>query len=46
MTIWTIWRETRRAKWTLFGALMPLAIAILVCAVAATAIRLVAGLVA
>ena len=45
-TIWTIWRETRSAKWTLFGALMPLAIAILVCVVVATATRLVAGLVA
>ena len=40
-TIWTIWRETRSAKWTVFGALMPLAIAILVCAVVATATRLV-----
>ena len=45
-TIWTIWRETRSAKWTLFGALMPLAIAILVCVVVATATRLVASVVA
>lgn len=44
-TIWTIWRETRSAKWTLFGALMPLAIAIVVCAAVATATRLVAGIV-
>lgn len=43
-TIWTIWRETRSARWTLFGALMPLSIAIVVCAIAATVTRLVAGL--
>jgi len=34
-TIWTIWRETRSVRWTVFGALMPLAIAIVVCAVVA-----------
>lgn len=45
-TIWTIWRETRSAKWTLFGALMPLAIAIVVCVVVATGTRLVASVVA
>jgi ferrous iron transport protein B len=26
-TIYTIWKETGRLKWTLIGALMPLAIA-------------------
>jgi ferrous iron transport protein B len=40
-TIWTIWRETRSAKWTVVGALMPLAIAIIVCAIVATVTRLV-----
>jgi ferrous iron transport protein B len=29
-TIWTIWKETRSAKWTILGALMPLGIAFLV----------------
>ncbi|MBM3214951.1 ferrous iron transport protein B [Candidatus Poribacteria bacterium] len=29
-TIWTIWKETRSAKWTTVGALLPLAIAIAV----------------
>jgi ferrous iron transport protein B len=42
-TIWTIWRETRSARWTLFGALMPLGIAIVVCAIVATVTRLVLG---
>jgi len=42
-TIWTIWRETRSRRWTLFGALMPLALAIVVCAIVATAVRLVIG---
>ena len=44
-TIWTIWRETRSAKWTVFGALMPLVLAIIVCAIVATATRLAMGLV-
>jgi ferrous iron transport protein B len=42
-TIWTIWRETRSVRWTAFGALMPLAIAILVCALVATVTRLFVG---
>jgi ferrous iron transport protein B len=42
-TIWTIWRETRSAKWTLFGALMPLAVAIIVCAVVSTGTKLLVG---
>jgi ferrous iron transport protein B len=40
-TIWTIWRETRSVRWTAFGALMPLTVAIVVCAAVATATRLV-----
>jgi ferrous iron transport protein B len=40
-TIWTIWRETRNVRWTAFGALMPLGIAVIVCAVVATATRLI-----
>jgi ferrous iron transport protein B len=39
-TIWTIWSETRSARWTVFGALMPLAIAILVCAFVTNFVRL------
>jgi len=43
-TIWNIWRETRSLRWTVFGALMPLVIAITVCAVVATVTKLVAGI--
>jgi ferrous iron transport protein B len=43
-TIWTIWRETRSVKWTLFGALMPLAIAIVVCAFVAAVTRVWIGI--
>jgi ferrous iron transport protein B len=45
-TIWTIWKETRSPRWTVFGALMPLGIAIIVCAVVAALARLtvVAGI--
>jgi ferrous iron transport protein B len=43
-TIWTIWRETRSVRWTVFGALMPLVIAIFVCAIVATLMRLVVGI--
>ncbi|HYH00881.1 MAG TPA: nucleoside recognition domain-containing protein [Terriglobales bacterium] len=39
-TILTIWRETRDAKWTTIGALMPLGIAFLVTFLVATAVRL------
>ncbi len=38
-TILTIWKETRNAKWTTLGALMPLAIAIVVCFSVATVWR-------
>ena len=39
-TIITIWRETRSAKWTALGALMPLGIAFAACFCAAQAARL------
>ena len=42
-TIWTIWRETRSARWTMFGAFMPLAIAILVCLIVASLTHLLQG---
>jgi ferrous iron transport protein B len=42
-TIWTIWRETLSLKWTALGALMPLAIAVAVCAVVASVARLFFG---
>jgi ferrous iron transport protein B len=38
-TIWTIWSETKSIRWTVFGALMPLTIAILVCALVAILVR-------
>jgi ferrous iron transport protein B len=34
-TIWTIWCETKSLRWTLVGALMPLGVAIVVCALVA-----------
>jgi len=39
-TILTIWKETRSAKWTAIGALMPLAIAFMVTFAVAGAARL------
>jgi ferrous iron transport protein B len=42
-TVWTIWRETRSVKWTVFGALMPLAVAFLACAIVVAAARLIAA---
>ncbi|MCC6779140.1 MAG: ferrous iron transporter B [Hyphomicrobiales bacterium] len=42
-TIWTIWKETRSLRWTMLGTLMPLAIAVLVCAAVASAARLLGG---
>lgn len=38
-TILTIWKETRSAKWTTLGALMPLGIAFVVCFLVATVWR-------
>lgn len=45
-TIWTIWRETRSVRWTVFGALMPLGLATVVCALVAVAARVLMGVVA
>jgi len=42
-TTWTIYRETGSVRWTLWSNLMPLAIAVLVCAAVAYASRLLAG---
>ena len=42
-TIWTIWQETKSVRWTVFGTLMPLAIAIVVCAIVATVVRAIVG---
>jgi ferrous iron transport protein B len=39
-TILTMWKETRSARWTTIGALMPLCVAFLVTFVVATAVRL------
>ena len=39
-TIYTIWKETKRLKWTLIGALMPLAIAFIVTFIVAQVWRL------
>jgi ferrous iron transport protein B len=39
-TILTMWKETRSAKWTVFGALMPLGFAFLVTFLVAAAVRL------
>jgi ferrous iron transport protein B len=41
-TIWTIYKETRSVKWTTLGALMPLAIAIVVTIAVASVVRLFA----
>jgi len=42
-TIFTMWKETKRLKWTLLGALMPLAIAFLVTFIVAQVWRLIAA---
>lgn len=39
-TTWTIYRETRSVKWTLWSNLMPLTIAVVVCALVAQTARL------
>ncbi|UCC28749.1 MAG: ferrous iron transporter B [Phycisphaerales bacterium] len=41
-TILTMWKETRSAKWTALGALMPLGIAFAVCFIVAQTVRLLA----
>ena len=42
-TIYTIWKETRSAKWTAVAALMPLALGFVLCFFVAQTWRLVAG---
>jgi ferrous iron transport protein B len=42
-TIYTIWKETRSAKWTAVSALLPLAMGVVVCALVAAAWRLATG---
>jgi ferrous iron transport protein B len=42
-TIYTMWKETRRLKWTLLGTLLPLAIAFAVTFAVAQAVRLLLG---
>ncbi|MHC5111926.1 MAG: nucleoside recognition domain-containing protein [Planctomycetota bacterium] len=40
-TIWTIWKETRSVRWTLFGTLMPLAMGVVTCSLVAAIWRVV-----
>jgi ferrous iron transport protein B len=42
-TIYTIWKETRRAKWTALASLLPVAMGMLLCFVVAQVWHLVAG---
>jgi ferrous iron transport protein B len=42
-TIWTMWKETRSVRWTVVGALLPLAIAIAVTLAIAQSVRLWGG---
>ena len=42
-TIYTIWKETRSAKWTAISALLPVAMGLVVCFVVAQIWRIVAG---
>lgn len=42
-TIYTIWKETRSAKWTTIASVMPLVIGILLCAATSFVWRIVAG---
>jgi len=39
-TIWTMWRETRSVRWTLFGAIMPLVLGMIICMLVAGTWRL------
>jgi ferrous iron transport protein B len=39
-TIWTTWRETRSVKWTAFGALLPLGLGVITCALVAAVWRI------
>jgi ferrous iron transport protein B len=42
-TIYTIWKETRSAKWTAVSALLPLAMGFVLCFIVAQTWRLIAG---
>jgi ferrous iron transport protein B len=42
-TIYTIWKETRSARWTAISALLPLAMGFLLCFLVAQVWRLAAG---
>ena len=42
-TIYTMWKEAKRVKWTVLGALMPLAIAFGVTFTVAQVVRLFGG---
>ena len=42
-TIYTIWKETRSAKWTTVSALLPVAMGFVVCFVVAQVWRIIAG---
>jgi ferrous iron transport protein B len=42
-TIWTMWRETRSVRWTVVGALLPLAVGIVVTLAIAQSVRLWGG---
>jgi ferrous iron transport protein B len=43
-TIYTIWKETRSAKWTALSALLPLGMGFALCFFVAQVWRLVAGI--
>jgi ferrous iron transport protein B len=42
-TLYTIWKETRSARWTTLAALLPLALGVLICAAVALSWRMIAG---
>jgi ferrous iron transport protein B len=42
-TIYTIWKETRSAKWTAFSALLPLGMGFVICFLVAQVWRIVTG---
>jgi ferrous iron transport protein B len=42
-TIYTVWKETRSAKWTAVSALLPLGMGFVLCFVVAQAWRLIGG---
>ena len=42
-TIYTIWKETRSARWTAVSALLPVAMGVVICFVVAQVWRILAG---